>query len=537
MTVTVGEILKMPQFRGFKLLAGASGLNREVLRTTVGDAPDCWRWSQGGELVITSGYAFQRVEDQESLIQDSFNHGNAAVGIKFGRYIESLTPHVLELADKLGFPVISIPVEFAFADILHPVQSRVIQDQAHLLRYSDTVRSTFFELSLQCAGLNELLETLRNFTHVNLALKTLSNEFDCICSEDAAFESKVKDAPLAETLRAYPHEAVSLNERVQAYLIFDSSLEELRRPWNAIPIAQAKGALLLFFQRWSAQTQAERRYRSEFVQDILTNNLRLQEEVWSRARAFGWNLTGPQMVIVCDIDNYKDSMTRSMAGGAGLSAMENLKARIFAMIGRSMRELNTEAPFAELSDSAAFILPSPAPGKEKKRLEPVLRPMMEAIVRETGFTVTVGIGERCADVFSCWKSYDQARKGLELIRGRRGGGQIAWWHEMGASRVLDRIVCDDAVREFVKEQLGAVLAWDRKQKGELFKTLQAMVAHNWSKKECAAALALHYNTLKYRWNRICELADCDFASSESRFALTLALEIYKMDNGKAKELS
>ena len=53
MTVTVGEILKMPQFRGFKLLAGASGLNREVLRTTVGDAPDCWRWSQGGELVIT----------------------------------------------------------------------------------------------------------------------------------------------------------------------------------------------------------------------------------------------------------------------------------------------------------------------------------------------------------------------------------------------------------------------------------------------------------------------------------------------------
>ena len=181
----------------------------------------------------------------------------------------------------------------------------------------------------------------------------------------------------------------------------------------------------------------ERRYRNEFVMDILMNNLRLKDEVWNRSRSFGWDLAGAKKVVVCDIDDYKNRLTRALAAGQGPAALEESKARIFAVCREFIGRMGRRVPFAEMSDSAAFILSSRGIFEEEQRqLERILTPMMEQIVEQTGFSVTVGVGGRCGDVFLCWKGYNQARMALELARRTSGGNRVAWWDRMGAPRVL-----------------------------------------------------------------------------------------------------
>ncbi|MGI6074983.1 MAG: PucR family transcriptional regulator [Pyramidobacter sp.] len=530
----------MPEFKGLRLLAGSGGLGREVLRTTVGDAPDCYKWSQGGEFVITSGYPFRDLENVEQLIRGCRECGTAALGIKLGRYIESLAPQTLALADKIDFPLISIPLEMPFAEILHPVQSRVISDQAHLLRYSSTVQKVFFDLNVHCANLEDLLETLRNFTHLNLALRCTESSFDRLCANEGPFREALASLPLPEVLRRYPWEKIVLcGESISAWLIFDAKPSQLHEPWNEIPITQAKGALLLFFQRWSSGAQVERRYRNEFVMDILMNNLRLKDEVWNRAHAFGWDLAGAKRVVVCDIDDYKNRLTCAMAAGQGPGVLEGAKGRIFAICREFIGRVEKHVPYAEMSDLATFILSSQGIFEEEQRqLERVLTPMMEQITAQTGFSVTVGVSGRCGDVFLCWKGYDQARTALEMVRHAWGGGRVVWWNRMGATRALSVAMRDPTAQEFVEAQLGSLIRFDGAKKNDtLLRTLETMVACNWSMKRSAAALGIHYNTLKYRWEKICSLLSEDFSCSESRFCIELALRLKQMDNINNKGLS
>ena len=55
-----------------------------------------------------------------------------------------------------------------------------------------------------------------------------------------------------------------------------------------------------------------------------------------------------------------------------------------------------------------------------------------------------------------------------------------------------------------------------------------MVACNWSVKKSAAALALHYNTLKYRWRKICDILGIDPSKSGDRLNVMIALKLYRM---------
>ena len=54
--IRLRDILAMDIFRDFKIIAGKNGSDREVKTVSVMDAPDIYKWRDGGDLFITSGY-------------------------------------------------------------------------------------------------------------------------------------------------------------------------------------------------------------------------------------------------------------------------------------------------------------------------------------------------------------------------------------------------------------------------------------------------------------------------------------------------
>jgi DNA-binding PucR family transcriptional regulator len=77
----------------------------------------------------------------------------------------------------------------------------------------------------------------------------------------------------------------------------------------------------------------------------------------------------------------------------------------------------------------------------------------------------------------------------------------------------------------MQRNLGVLLAYDQENATELVNTLRHYLDHNGNLQRTASALHVHINSLKYRLQRIEEIASIDLHDGQTRFYLQLALSI------------
>lgn len=158
--------MSMPVFQGFRLVAGEGGIDRVVGTVSVMDAPDIYKWMKGGEFLITTGYVVKDCPEYiRSLIINLDKGGAAALGVKFDRFIHEFPEDALRAADELNFPIVSIPYEFAFTDVIDPVLGEVINRQSRRLLYSERIHEVFTRMVLEDEEIPAILAFLRQHIH------------------------------------------------------------------------------------------------------------------------------------------------------------------------------------------------------------------------------------------------------------------------------------------------------------------------------------------------------------------------------------
>lgn len=119
--ISVHDIIATPSLADIVVLAGKNGLDREVLSVTVLDAPDGPKWLKGGELILSSAYLF---ENNNVLLMDYISElievGASGLGIKIGRFVNSISKEVADFADAHAFPILKIPYKLVWTDIISP---------------------------------------------------------------------------------------------------------------------------------------------------------------------------------------------------------------------------------------------------------------------------------------------------------------------------------------------------------------------------------------------------------------------------------
>src|SRR6056297_595328 len=124
MGVAIKEILKEKYFKNYKVIAGEKGVGREIQAVAVYDAPDGYKWFKGKELVLSTGYLYQGNTDSFlEVIKFLHDHDSAGLGIKKDRYLHVIPNEVINLCNELNFPLISIPFDEAWIDVINAVNS------------------------------------------------------------------------------------------------------------------------------------------------------------------------------------------------------------------------------------------------------------------------------------------------------------------------------------------------------------------------------------------------------------------------------
>ena len=98
MGIAVKELLTLEYFKDYHVIAGKSGLHKEIQGTTLLEAPDALRWAKGKELVLSSGYVLAQEPDcLEEAFKSGSMQGTSAMMIKRGRYLDEIPQRLIDL--------------------------------------------------------------------------------------------------------------------------------------------------------------------------------------------------------------------------------------------------------------------------------------------------------------------------------------------------------------------------------------------------------------------------------------------------------
>ncbi len=145
-------------------------------------------------------------------------------------------------------------------------------------------------------------------------------------------------------------------------------------------------------------------------------------------------------------------------------------------------------------------------------------------------SMTCGIGAYHADILEGPASVEEARRALGLGRRLHGRGSVTLYADLGIYALLHAGADRDALTRFADSQIAPLLAYDRKHKTDLLKTLRLYFEIGENVKEAAERLSVHRHTIFYRLNQIAQILKVDLRLPRDQLSLRTALAIWQMEH-------
>ncbi|MGH3444650.1 MAG: PucR family transcriptional regulator ligand-binding domain-containing protein, partial [Nocardioidaceae bacterium] len=156
--MTVARMLTLPALAGASVVAGLAGLERPVRRANVMEVPDIISWVRPESVLLTTGYPLRESgADLGALVAALDQRGVSALAIKLHRYLDELPASMLYQADRCGLPLVVVPDQVGFDDILTQVFAGVASERATLLERREDLHRQLVNAVLAGGGLDQVV--------------------------------------------------------------------------------------------------------------------------------------------------------------------------------------------------------------------------------------------------------------------------------------------------------------------------------------------------------------------------------------------
>ena len=492
------EVLRRPALRDAEVLAGRRGLDRPVRWVHVGEIPDVARYLRGQELILSTGVGLRRPQDRHGYLERLAACGVAGVCIELGRYLRRIPDDMVRLADHLGLPLIAFRHPVRFADITRDVHAVILQGEAQLLQ-----------------TLHLLAEDLRAPHGTPLPAADVLGRLGAWLGDAVVLQSA--DGP---TLTAGPAaRARDLADHAQGLLAAGDSASDARLPDGSLVLARAvalpQGAALL-----AAVCAGEERIAADLALDLAVAALGRLPATGDRSQGWAQDdpfLLGRLTAGRLPAPELREALERWRSAG-------RLPGRavlcLFAAPDPTARADSLRADLARrglpglvgrLGPHLGVLLFDPPPERELPALLAQLRHAADG--PPVGASATLGVGDLAP-----------ARRQAEIalaVAVVSGGEASPLFGDLGALRALAALPEGLDRAGLAEDDLGPVLAHDRRHGTELLRTLDVLLRVE-RKDEAARRLGIRRQTLYARIDRLGGLLGEDFLRPERRLSLLLA---------------
>lgn len=541
--ISVDDALQLPSLESCKLLAGGGGLDRQIRYVTVMDTPDIGRWLRGNEFLLCNIYVIKDdIQSQVQLVSDCHDCNVAALGVKTKRFVDGLPQAMLEKAEELALPIIEIPDEYAWIDVIHPLLTHIINQQYERLLKASQLHHRFTDLALQGVGLGEITRVLGEVTgfpvvmtdesfsilHASPSHWNSENIRDLLGRMSRDIQGRGLSSDLGRNVVHISYDDRDLDGGLLASLIargsdrygwlicFHKGHEDVR-PEDYMAMEYAATVAALDVMKSRAVDQVKRSFRNDFLYDLINGKMADEEAIRARALSLGWNLHSSYALMTMEVDEL----------GPGASALETDSTRdsVFHSARRCALGINPSSMVLQIGGSVTIFLPAEV--QQGDDLLPAARQLKSVIERSPRVKeVTAGIGRVYQGLSLIPRSYQEAQRALQLGRMVWGSGSVTHYDRLGIYRIL---LSSDAgeLAAFLEEFLGPIMSESRAGDSPLLDTLDAFFQCDEDVSKAASLLFIHPNTVRYRLRKVEEVTGLSLASNQHKINLQMALKIYR----------
>ena len=132
------------------------------------------------------------------------------------------------------------------------------------------------------------------------------------------------------------------------------------------------------------------------------------------------------------------------------------------------------------------------------------------------------------DVMDLHKSFEEAKKCIRIHQNMNRGDVVILYEKIGIYKLIYLILGTEEASELLENYIYTLKSYDEKNNADLLETLIIICENSWNLKLASKELFLHYNTIKYRFSRICQILQSDFKNMDDRLNAEVAIRIYQM---------
>ncbi len=547
MNLTVADILAYDFLKGNKVLAGRGGLDKQVCYVDIIEVPDVKGWIKTGGVLMTTGYAIKEGSDiQEQLMQELVAQGASALFIKKGRYLTEIPAVIIELGNRYNLPVVQIPRELPYKDILFSLLSRIMEKQTFILQKSRDIHDQLTRVVLEGGGIDLLARTL--YQIIAQTVLILDQKLKVIALAANGKKSAELFIPEKKLLEQFADNKqpirldgtecnfsliiapVVVSGEIYGYVAVVETGSKKMEELYYTAVQQAATVVALEMMKEKEKLETRKRLEANLIEDLLNEEYKSPQTIIQRAHYLGWDFERVYVVLIIDIDNFEEYFWEKKDE----EHMQEIKEKLKEIVRQEFLFLNKEAILIFRSDSLVvfFDCEGLAEGEIKAKVINFSERIREKINRQISqVSVTIGIGNYYPEVMGLKKSYFEASKAVNIGKSIKRDTDIFHYQDLGIYRVLVKCKDDPELREFYQEILGLVKKYDRKNgEEEMLKTIEALLKHFGNKSKAAEELCIHRNSLNYRLNKIEKITAKTFSDGENWLNIYLALKINDLIN-------
>jgi purine catabolism regulator len=269
-----------------------------------------------------------------------------------------------------------------------------------------------------------------------------------------------------------------------------------------------------------AVAAVEDKYRADFLRDLLTGRVEDVAAAVAHAATLGWDVDRPMVVAVAELD---PGQVPASISGLELRPVQERFATAWQTV---MRLRDPAAPVASFNTEVAVLLGA-GPGDD---LDHLVADLDRQVAGDRGggrLSFSLGVSRIAGGATELPRAYEQARTAVRIGRRLHGPGARSTFDRLGAYRLLALIPDSGELRGFVADVLADLVA-DTPEAADLRHTLEVLLDTNCNVAETARRLHFHYNTLRYRIEKLERLVGPFTANAALRLDLALALRVLQM---------
>jgi purine catabolism regulator len=534
------KIFQLMKVTGLKAINPEADLNREVETIESTETPDVSNYLPKNTLLITTAMVYK--DNQEQLCELIYRLNDlpcAALAIKLGRFIDKLDEKVIETANKLGFPLLQIPMEVTLGDVYHQVLSYLWNVQNEEILYGLNTQKKFSTLIFQGASTEILLNNLSIILkksvllmdplgniiekNSNVADEKVETAVELFYSlslykrQSNAVQHFIDPKNKKKRISIYPYHAFDENS---CYLfIFDS--ESLPDDTSALVIEQV---LLAFeFSLYKNlfisynKLKDDERYLLELLNKEKKENLTSQQ-LLSIGKEHGLKLNKFYDVILITLESYKNNKFHVNK----FSHREQKYIYIYEWMKRDLFK-NYHSNVVLLPDIENYRYVLLIQGNINELTEK-LRYYHDKLLEMLQVNAIFSYGNRMSEIESIKYSYSEALESYHAGEERNNIPYIKYYKTKNAIELL-KTLSKDQVRGFCLYNLRILAYPENMRTLELRNTLKTYLESNCSITETSNKMFIHRNTVKYRIQQCEDILERPISDSDFIFQLQLSLSL------------